>query len=1317
MDKLMRQTKGAISIFLVIVLLPMLTVASVFVDTARIELANSMAESAGDLTLNTALTNYDSELKNLYGLFAASQDMDELMEDLEDYYRDSIIAAGVDSAAADDYVGQIMDYLKTQTGTDDLMNIELTGMEVSVPAGGNLGNPAILKSQIVEFMKYRAPLSLGTGFLDALSTLKDLSKQTELVEDKNAFYEEYQSLLETLEKAWREIQAYQYASKDVNFPTGRYILDRGEDLQYAVDPLKTAVELSVKYLQDLSYFKKLQFQINLNPGDDADSEDDDYWELAFNSPDLSPVAINYTEDDPATADNIVEYAKDTMQAIKTMESCMNTNPYRYVFELANTADPVPEIYAVKLLNKDGSSYFNAVKNLLSCLVNLKAAMETCSEDTMVIYNWDQNTMDYASQGGQSVRKIAQGYLDDHLNLDQGGYFYYFQSVVNKANGYYSEHYASIYGDSGYVKRANANIDLARDTAYTFYMTLQARANNLSNAIAKLKTVQYSLENGDSAYQTTLKEWEKSADNLSDNTMGKNDAAEIEEIKSIITVDRVTDLITRLEGAETTVRGYMSQIEQYTIEGTKWKDISDNATYAALLNLLTSGHKSAMSSVVPDSNGSYDTVITQIQNGIGTSTFTQTWTDSQDSDPNLTHKQVALYTWLYNNYYDENLDYNNLSANTDKTNEADGDMENMESDLEDKAKEQNCEDEVTASTKVDADISKYLDPDLQALPSTRWAGELKEIAAGKISTDPDEMLAEANKSGDNMLDQLLSIASDLGTELRDNLYVTEYIMTMFSYDTIEAETYVKETGSKAGFDTFYEKQGDDYVAKDAYQTYAAKIQTMTNNSINPNMNFLYGDEVEYILYGKNGTTGVYGTIFVIRFALNTVYAFTDAEISNATLAAATALFGTPPLTPLIPFAKAAMTIGLAIAESAYDLVELRHGESVPLMKNSETWVMKPSGIAKEVKNEVKDELIKVTNDVVDQGYKILNDAIAMTTDELQALIDDSEDGLKNLADAALSTVKDKLVNYANEALTKAVELCSFANQRAMLEENYNGLGPTDAKVQAVLDGLDSWLQQQTGYDPAVYEAKQAAVEYLKANSGAVIREIFTTLEAQAQPGALTTVLESKLNEIKDKIEEKVDGLINTAGTALSEQVSALQEKLESAAAEGAETLKKTLSDEISYAFGVVPENGQTASSTSSAVSCLLSWTYSDYLRVFVVVGLFANEEMMLLRMADMIELNMQNKNNAFAVVTTTETQTVTTSRFFGLWKSTSTMEKEVNTVNKDAFSLSKSYTYMTIHATLQVKPLLMTLPFMADTVENQLTGTNWYEIEYTGTLGY
>ena len=80
MFKFMCRRRGAISIFLILVLVPMLIVSSIFVDMSRIRLAKAAATSAGDLTLNTALTNYDAVLKDMYGLFATSQSIDEMLE-------------------------------------------------------------------------------------------------------------------------------------------------------------------------------------------------------------------------------------------------------------------------------------------------------------------------------------------------------------------------------------------------------------------------------------------------------------------------------------------------------------------------------------------------------------------------------------------------------------------------------------------------------------------------------------------------------------------------------------------------------------------------------------------------------------------------------------------------------------------------------------------------------------------------------------------------------------------------------------------------------------------------------------------------------------------------------------------------------------------------------------------------------------------------------------------------------------------------------------------------------------------------------------
>lgn len=1353
MDKFFRKTKGAISIFLVIVLLPMMTVASVFVDMSRINLAKSMAESAGDLTLNTALTNYDAEMKNLYGLFATSQNMDDLMASLEDYYRDSIIAAGVDSAAADDYVGQIMDYLKSTTGTDDLMNIQLTGFEVSAPEGGNLGNPAIMKSQIVEFMKYRAPLSLGTGFLDALSTMKDLSKQTELVEDKNKFYEKHQDLLGTLEDAWWQIQLYQYADANgvTGFPTGSYLTDQGSTMASNANKWKdeAIVKDTVKYLYRNSKFKnlltgagKLQYEIILEylcpDCDTACAENKtsctscgatlnkDYkyhqWKLTWQGS-TSVVTSTYSEDNPASADDVLTCLNNMFSAQANLKK-YTTGDYSNAYKLANTSNSaslVERIYAVCIFNEEISKsnhYLKAVKTYLECLVELNGSYQTCSsedlENTKVTYisdgNYVETTTSGTSLGGftkNNLKHLSLESNNDDLNMRN------FNAVVSNINGHYSAGYDTVEDAKDDVPDC---IDAIRDQAYKYDKKLETKIGNLTEAIRLLNTVKSSLTDTDSEYYKALNSWKTSANKLSDNTMGKNDLAEIEDVTSILTPERIGALVTRLTNAKTTLEGIREQISKFKFAGTSWKDIKDDITVSDFIGMLSSWD-AQIKGIVPQSEDAYDDIIRTILGTVETGSITDTWGESENS-PDLTDQQRELYTWLYNNFYKAVSDYS-TATDSNATTSADSDMSSMEKSLEKKATDQNCQSDQNAGTNVDRDISQYLNPELKALPSTRWNETQDAIAAGKIETNADNMLKESNKDDDNMLETILSIASNMGAELRDNLYVTEYIMSMFSYDTIEAEKYVEESGESlpASGIAFYNSPGEDsteYTVKEDYAKYAAMIETMTNNSINPNMNYLYGEEVEYILYGENGAAGVYGTIFVLRFALNTVYAFTDAEINNVTLSAATALFGTPPLTPMIPFAKAAMTIGLAIAESAWDLVELRKGEAVPLMKNSQTWVMSPSGLASEVKDAVKDEVEAVADKAIDAGYKVLNDAIAMTSEELQALISDSEDGLRDLADAALSTVTDRFMNYANEALQEVVELCNLANQKAQFSTEYSGLGATDEKVQQVLSGLDTWLQQQSTDDPAIYEVKKAAVDYLKSNGGTEITSIFNTLQSQASPTATATdLLEQKLKEIRIAIEDKVDTLINSAGSALSDMARNLTDKLETAAVEGAESLKQALSTEIDKAFGAIPENGKASTVTSSTVSSLLSWRYSDYLRVFVVVGLFANEELVLLRIADMIELNMQKKNNEYAVITTTET--VTTSRFFGLWKKTE--EKEVASVNNAAFSLSKSYTYLTIRATLQVKPLMMTLPFMADATENQLTGTKWYEIEYTGTLGY
>ena len=105
MLQIFRKKDGAVSVFLTIILVPMIVVSCLFVDACRAKLAEPVVSSAGDLTLNTALTQYDATLNDYYGLMASSQNVDEflnkaneLLDASKEYKNFSGIADGMDGS-------------------------------------------------------------------------------------------------------------------------------------------------------------------------------------------------------------------------------------------------------------------------------------------------------------------------------------------------------------------------------------------------------------------------------------------------------------------------------------------------------------------------------------------------------------------------------------------------------------------------------------------------------------------------------------------------------------------------------------------------------------------------------------------------------------------------------------------------------------------------------------------------------------------------------------------------------------------------------------------------------------------------------------------------------------------------------------------------------------------------------------------------------------------------------------------------------------------------------------------------------------------
>lgn len=1352
MFKKVNDNRGAVSIFLLIVLIPMMIISSIFVDMSRVRLASSVATAAGDLTLNTALTNYDSVLKNMYGLFATSQNLDDMMVNLEEYYRKSIEAAGVAPADAESYVDQIMALFKTETGSDDILNLNLVQFEVEKPENSSLADAAMLKAQVVEFMKYRAPLSLGASFIDGISSMKNLDKQTELIEDKTAFYEKQQSLMEKLEAAWWDIEKYQYEKATEGFAAGEYIKDKATLLNTHKDNLlNTVIPETVKYLYYKDYLYDDASYILHRESDPANNVAE-WWMFSRTSASLPTVYYitgDYTLnlDDIATAIGSVIYYDIELTALETVL-------LEYMKESANyhdTARTNPNIeamiYNLAQYNKSSNYYKNSVNSFLGSIIkleNYKASKgNTIEEDAFDNYAVKkQGGKILVVDGKAQIRQITEEQPYDSANemklidamnqsehlkrqensfdFEYGGHFYYHSFFSEKEVKYYSAVKDIVQQKETLV---NSKLSTLGTDALNYYNLINGKITDLTNAIAHLNDALTFIQ-GD--YKTALDEWSASATNLSDDSMGQNDKSEIEELQKVVDKTKIEKLIERLTKAKTSLESVRTQIEAYKFFDTKFKDIPGGSTYTYIIGKLTTDLKNEINGVQVTDDTSYNTVIGKIKANVYSGNIVTDYSSDEKTDPNLQKSQTALFTWLYKNFYKAGRSYGTESSN--KVSTGADDIEGTKTHLETNAKGNMTTDSdgnVVMGQTVAQDLLDNFATLTPYLPSTTHAvsGGTSMSPSGKPNTDIDTANNSTGLTG--LLGTIIDSVANITTNFRDDIYIANYILTMFSYHTYEAELYVDNGGDSSTYSSFYEDPDGDgkYTAKENFKSYADMALSLTNNPINPNANMLYGSEVEYIIFGnKDSVEGnkqsAINTIFAIRFALNCVYAFTDAEINSITTSAATALFGVPPLTPLIPIAKIAMIIGFAIAETAYDISQLLVGESIALIKSNDTWVIKPSSAGKAIAGQLAK---KAVNTAFDAGVDALNNALEMTDTELQALIDGSTGELENIMNSVCDSTIAKFQNYAYEAVTKVVDLCNSVNMQAMCDE----LGmTTEQKVQKVIEGLNAWLEGQgLPTDGPIYEAKKAAVDYLTNNSGQVINDIFSKInelpkrldgETDEQFAQRLSTLENPLQKyldgIKEQLNAKIKTLADTANSKLSSIKDGLMDKLQTAALEGAESLRSTINDQIGNVFGTTTGS---VSAKNSVVGSILSWSYSDYLTLFLIIALLGDQPDVVLRMADIIELNMQHMNGEYAAITTTET--VVTSRFFGLLKS----KKEVTTTtaNANAFKLSNSYCYLTIKATMEVKPLLMTMPIVNSGMGSQLDGVNWYTVNYEGTLGY
>ena len=992
MRRFIKVTKGAVSVFLAVIIIPIVTLTSIFVDSGKVVLARGMAEAAGDLALNTLLTNYDKELNEYFGLIASAQSMDEAISVAEEFFVTSMISAATESedkTGIPYQSGKLGEKILGGTTYSDLLGLTADNITIKPLENGSLANPAMLKRQTVEFMKYRGPINAISEFCSWLFS-NDIKEQTnemdevsDMTDKKNTFYEKESDLMSLLLQLRNTLIVYDGVND------GKPLDEKFFNDLVALT--KNGGELDQFYK---NVFNKILYDyFNIIGSDGSVRGISTYEQLKDNSSGTAPTTkVIYTVGGSTSTE--AEGTESEGQQTKTdnafpdiekaLDNCA-TGICKYYEKEASFLNLLKEM---KVISSSNDDIYNSRKNEIYDVQYWACVEENFDNNASVINDfttaaaqalvymdalqkcWNQyqsrpeeakhsyadkyhkntdlererfdlSTYTYSINGtakslgskleyGQAVQHL-KNHTETGIKNSDGWKLY--NTITTRIGGISenSVHKAEISGSevlptvnkSVKYEKLNTKIKDYKTKVNKDYETLTGAYSAIQSALDLIPQIEEKLKE----YNTSFKAWDTSANNLksggSRNNMVETDVNEIAQKKSNNggTVDQnnvllnkinkedLNQLSVRLSNIKTLILNAINAIDNCTFCGKKVKDIEtvSNAIEAA-------------DSVGAKSNSFYINDIKQNESKYNYKGVDENAVKVSDgNNPDLNKNEPKLRKEIYDYFRTQEI-------NADKNNE--------------------YSDESAKSKKDELKSDSEKDGAFETGASDGCATE--EIVNEEELPSSDESISqdlEANKSGKlselvKVVQTLLSTPLDTVEAARDDLLVSDYIMSMFSYDTYQKEMLLgvavdnddapKDEAEWSSKKSSYEKTYNQM--KDV--TYWKYNKNLRNIPIDSRTCFSFGNEVEYILYGGTNSankTAAYCRIFALRFVCDMVpvfksyWSYAPIEALASSISAAT--LGVIP----VPLIKLLVCLGLTIAESVLDLTHIREGFGVKFFK--------------------------------------------------------------------------------------------------------------------------------------------------------------------------------------------------------------------------------------------------------------------------------------------------------------------------------------------------------------------------------------------------
>ena len=1166
--KFVEKTRGAVSIFLIMIMLPMFVLAGGAVDGSRIHSAKVAITGAGDLAMNAALADYETVLKDVYGLFAMSKTVDELEENVSRYFKNTLENAsllGGEATTSQEMINNVVSSLfadgDAPDKTQNVLKAAVDSFSLIPMNNSMLANPDVLERQIVEYMKIRGPVSLGKGLLTKLGCLGETSKQTEAIKAKVEYEKDLSSLQDACETAYNAINSYktELSQSKYNVATDTYINNYKSAFSTTKSKLKemTGYILGIQSPLVLQLIGRLPYEENLyrkklfsnNPAVTSVTDVD----YGFHN---TKIPSNYQEIDKEVTDKLTSTVTD-----ETRIAAMEYLAKKYY----NDCDGNSQYLSTKYF--DTPDYDDSLEKHITYIADYAQEDETkIVLGNYLMTNYRELFNNITDDDLKSSRKISvKRYTGktSELTLQE----IYDQFYIDIRYYMYYEKYAGYSVPYQMSQKAHSAGQAACDTIYPYYEHLTEMISDLENSADALDEVINKARELDVLRQ----DWGNKVGQLSDseiksgmNSDYKNSARDVNEAA----VNELKEKLEQNKNHLTKIKEKLETIKYYDfLICANYTTVSFFSTYTSLIDKhFPSGYLNVAYTKISEMSDSC--LNEHFEPSDDTITF-----DANATELTTIDSALEFYKYLQNTCTHGDIDESEQAT-------AEGNRDQM-------VEKSNGEPVVSNDYPSGDIVSDGLTPEIQE--AIRSIAKGIDAAGGNTfdkeessSSDKNEMADSATKNLD-AVGSMLSSLGNIAEHARDYVYLEEYMTEMFSCGT----TGMKNTSTLS-------LSGDDM-------------------SQNPR----YGSEIEYLLYGLDTTDGnlwaARGAILGIRFALNCIFALTNSYTRTPALTAATAIAGWTGFG--VPLVQTVILIAWALAESIVDVEYLCQGEEVVVYKSSSTWFLGINGVKKVFEDVAEQAIGSAFEWVQDMAM----DQIDQLETNVEKYVSDTVNGVKeSVTGAIVTTLEGLIVQVVGETNYNLTEADIGQRLDTALADARSSIPQDGSASSLALDAAFDFLQNGNMKDES--GASVSARDYL---AGKLYG--FYTSAKDGVMAQISSSVDSIMSRISNQLTEKINGAISKFGDELKGKVSDI-------ISEGGDLVKEKVNGAIgkymSDMSGIeMPTAQKPGASGKTSLAASFTLTYKEYLKTFMLIGLMANKTNILARSADLIQLNVSSRSGA------------------------------------------------------------------------------------------